>query len=117
MEDISKKISEILSDPEAMERIKGLAGMLDNNDNSERENDDEGISGFSGMPDSAEMLSMAMKIMPLLKQIKEDDNTTMFLKNLRPLLSSERQIKLDEALKIQQIMKLVPLLGQVFGNN
>ena len=116
MEDISKKISEILSDPEAMERIKGLAGMLDNEQN-EQENNNEGISDFSGMPDGAEMLSMAMKIMPLLKQIKEDDNTTMFLKYLRPLLSSERQVKLDEALKIQQLMKLVPLLGQIFGNN
>ncbi len=116
MEDISKKISEILSDPEAMEQIKGLAGMFGNEQN-EHESDDEGISGFPGMPDGAEMLSMAMKIMPLLKQIKEEDNTTMFLKNLRPLLSSERQIKLDEALKIQQLMKLVPLLGQIFGNN
>ncbi|MCR5636310.1 MAG: hypothetical protein K6F76_03910 [Clostridiales bacterium] len=116
MEDISKKISEILSDPEAMEQIKGLAGML-GNDQSEQQSDNEGISDFSGMPDGAEMLTMAMKIMPLLKQIKEEDNTTMFLKNLRPLLSSERQIKLDEALKIQQLMKLVPLLGQIFGNN
>ena len=28
MEDISRKINEILSDPEMMEQIKGLAGMF-----------------------------------------------------------------------------------------
>jgi len=116
MEDISKKISEILNDPEAMSRLQNLAGMFDNgSDNTAQSSaapqpdEDQGFDG-------AEMLSAAMKFMPLLKRLREDDEASAFLKALRPLLSPERQQKLDEALKIQQIMKLVPMLGQVFGN-
>ena len=115
MEDISKKISEILSDPEAMSKIKNLAGMLDNDSESTEQSSTAPQPDDNQSLDGAEMLSAAMKFLPLLRRLREDDEASAFLKALRPLLSPERQQKLDEALKIQQIMKLVPMLGQVFG--
>ena len=116
MEDISKKISEILSDPEAMSRIKNLAGMFDNSSESAQQESVSAPPDDTQALDGAEMLGAAMRFLPLLKRLREDDEASAFLKALRPLLSPERQQKLDEALKVQQIMKLVPMLSQVFGN-
>ena len=117
MDDISKKISEILNDSEAMGRIRELAGMFDNSSENAQQNNAAEQPDASAAFEGAEMLGAAMKFLPLLKRIKEDDEASAFLKALRPLLSPERQLKLDEALRIQQIMKLAPFLGQVFGND
>ena len=123
MDDLTGKISELLSDPEAMEQIKGLAGLLGqqpmtNDTESEPEksepvkknesNDSDGL-GF-------DMLQMAMKFMPLLSNFKKEDDTTKLLKAIRPFLSKERQKKLDEAMKLLKIMKIIPLLKEGFFN-
>ena len=38
------------------------------------------------------------------------DKNTKFLGALRPLLSEKRQKKLDESMKMMQMMKVLPLL-------
>lgn len=59
-----------------------------------------------------EMLQMASRIAPLLSQVNREDDSTRLLHALRPLLSGPRQKKLDEAIRILQMMRLLPLLKE-----
>lgn len=63
-------------------------------------------SGF----DAAQMMSAVSKMAPLMGKMKEEDDSTRLLRSLRPLLSNERQQKLDESLKIMQLMRLMPMM-------
>ena len=58
------------------------------------------------------MLNTVMKIAPLLGRINQEDDNTRLLHALRPLLKSERQKKLDEAIKIMRMLKFLPLLKE-----
>ncbi len=119
MDDLSKKIGEIMSDPQALQQIKGLGEMLGLS-NTEKEsakqeahndisNTDNMLSNMMGGT-SPDMLSLFTKVAPLLSNLNKEDDTTRLLFALRPFLSFERQKKLDEAGKLLKIMKLLPLL-------
>lgn len=116
MDDISSKISEIMSDPRAMEQIKGLGEMLgltdafnNNVHNSEKEQKSETASQNTSIM-SPDMMSAITKIMPILSSANKEDDVSRLLLALRPFLSIERRKKLEEAEKILKIMKLLPLL-------
>ena len=115
MDDLTSKISEILSDPGALEQIKGLAGMFGASppQSVPPEKEVHNTANDSFIPkDQSDMLNMAMKILPLINAYKRDDSTTQLLHALKPFLSESRQKKLVEALKILQIMRLLPLIQQ-----
>ncbi len=57
-----------------------------------------------------EALQLVSRIGPLLSQVNREDDSTRLLRALRPLLGAARQKKLDEAIKILQMMRLLPLL-------
>ena len=71
-----------------------------------------GALGGNGNGVSPEMLNTIMKIAPLLGTLNQEDDNTRLLHALRPLLKSERQKKLDEAIKIMRMLKFLPLLKQ-----
>lgn len=66
----------------------------------------------SATPDT---LAMVTKLAPLLGQINQEDDSTRLLRALRPLLSGARQQKIDEAVKILQLMRLLPLIRDMGG--
>ncbi|MBE6824967.1 MAG: hypothetical protein E7513_06445 [Ruminococcaceae bacterium] len=119
MDDLSQKIGEILSDPQALQQLQGLGEMLGLN-NTEKEsvknevNNDIGSAGnmLSNMMGgtSPDMLSLFTKVAPMISSISKEDDTTRLLFALRPFLSQKRQKKLDEASKLLKMMKLLPLL-------
>lgn len=47
---------------------------------------------------------------PILALGRQEDDSTRLLMALRPLLSSEKQDKLDKALKMLQLMRMIPLI-------
>ncbi|MBQ7966138.1 MAG: hypothetical protein IJ331_08665 [Ruminococcus sp.] len=113
MDDLSAKISQILSDPQALQQIKGLGEQLgfpntfsEPQVNEHREEPQPQMNtGFS--PD---MMSMLTKLAPMMNSMNSEDDTTRLLKALRPFLSDERKKKLDEASKLLKMMKLLPLI-------
>lgn len=133
MEDLAGKLNELLNSPEGMARIQNLANMLGQSSEKEKPAetpkaaDNGGLgslasllsgiggsgseSGASGLAD-ASTLQMVTKLAPMLSTVRQEDDSTRLLKALRPLLTSERQKKLDEAVKILQLMKMFPLLKQ-----
>lgn len=118
MEDLTEKITDMLSDPETMNTLKSISGLLgssnneknyetdENNENPEQTNKDEN-SGFSFSP---EMMQTILKFIPILSSIKKEDKYTKFLEALRPLLSEEKRKKLDSSSQILKIVRILPLL-------
>lgn len=68
-----------------------------------------GGGGGGGGLDS-DTLQTISKILPLLSTFRQEDNNTRLLHALRPLLGPERQKKLDEAVKMLSMLRLLPVL-------
>ena len=107
MEDLSAKLSGILSDPEAMKELTALASEL-------------GVSapGVHKEPEpkpaaDPAALSMMSGLIPLLGTLKQEDDTTRLLEAIRPFLSEERREKLDKAKRLLRMMKLLPMLKEL----
>ena len=47
---------------------------------------------------------------PLLSSMRRDDENTVLLKALRPYLHGDREKRLDDAIKIMQFIRVMPLL-------
>lgn len=115
MEDLSRKITELLSNPETMEQIKGLTGLLGQSDFSAQ---NQNNAPKPPLPPSKptndflnpEMLTAVMKFAPLLRSVNQEDDSTRLLKALKPFLRDERKKKVDEAIKLLGLMKMLPLL-------
>lgn len=120
MDDLQSKISQIMSDPEAVEQIRSLGNMLGLSQNSqntavnppkssppisENRGQNQQLPSLSG-----DTLSGIAKMMPLLSSMKQEDEATRLLSALRPFLSEEKQKKLDEAKKMLRFLKVLPLL-------
>lgn len=112
MDDITGKIGQLLSDPQAMEQIMSLKNLLLPSAEEAPAHYTEPVK--SGLPSlSDDTVNMVMKIMPLLSGLKQDDDTTRLLNALRPFLCEERRAKLDEAERILQLIKILPVIKQL----
>ncbi|MDE7390536.1 MAG: hypothetical protein K2M82_06325 [Lachnospiraceae bacterium] len=109
MSDLSTQLNQILANPEMMEQIRGLSGLLS-----------QSAPELPAVPPPPkqqptldipnEGIQMAMKLAPLLSSIKQEDDTTRLLRAVKPFLSPQRGERLEEAVKIIQILKVLPLV-------
>lgn len=116
MDDITGKIGQLLSDPQAMEQIMSLTSLLSpsNDDKPAPQPSEPSKPSKSLLPSlSDDTMKTVMKVLPLLSDIKQDDDTTRLLNALRPFLCEERCKKLDEAQKILQLIKILPVIKQL----
>lgn len=133
MDDLNQQIQSILSDPQAMGQLQGLLRSLGNGQGESSSSAAPASSGpdFSSLlgalgggvsqPNQTETslagvspqaLSLMTRLMPLLNQANREDDATRLLRALRPLLSEQRQKKVDEAIQILQMLRLLPLLKE-----
>jgi hypothetical protein len=112
MDDLAGKISELLNNPETMDKIKGLSGLLgqpsppaQKEPIEQPKNDPADASLFP-----ADTLQTVMKLAPLFSSLNQEDDSTRLLHALRPMLGEPRRRRLDEAAKMLQLMRLLPLL-------
>ena len=106
MEDLEKKLSAMLSNPEMMEKVMTLAQSL-NSVPSEKSHESKSgdASGFS-MPD----LSMLQKISQLTKQTGMDPDQKNLISALRPYLSPSRIGKLERAMRAAKMASIAGIL-------
>jgi len=116
MEDLSQRISELLSDPSTMEQIKSLTGLFgqgsqntDEKASVSRPAQQQENSLLGSMTDPG-MLNMMMKIAPLMQSLQGDDDSTRLLRALKPFMHEERAKRIDGAIRLLHIMKLMPML-------
>jgi hypothetical protein len=111
MDDLAAKLGELLNSPGGLDKIKSLAGLLGGTapeQPSPAQPEPEQSSSPLGV--DTDTLNMISKVMPLLSGFRQEDDSTRFLHALRPMLGEERQKKLDEAIKLLQLMRMLPLL-------
>lgn len=117
-ESLSEQLGAILRDPQSMERIRNLAASLGVGDAIE-----SGAAPVGAAPPApanqhvpaaldSHTLQTVTRLMPLLSSVWQEDDNTRLLRALRPLLAPQRQKKVDEALRLMQLMRLLPLLRQ-----
>ena len=131
MDDLGSKLNGLLNDPQSMEKIKNLAAMLGLDASPGKEHPSPaaappaapapepppsaesplGLSALSGIPQlDPQMRGSIMKIMPALSSFRQEDDATRLLRAIRPFLGEERRKKLDESIRLMQIVRMVPLL-------
>ncbi len=140
MDNLQDIFSSVLSDPQAMAKIRSLGKELglgsDNTGNTSAEktqapqtnNPPFDISALSSLlssgsnnpqPSSSSGLSGSLspdtmqsiaRLMPLLSGLSQEDETTALLTSLRPFLSAEKRRRLDDAGKMLRVMRILPKL-------
>lgn len=132
MDDLTSKIESLLNSPDGMQKIQAAmaafgqsapeesgadsaeaAPSLDPNSISQLLSSLGGGSSnqaadadSGGMPD----LGKLMQFLPLLSGMNKEDENTALLKALRPHLHGEREKRVDDAIQMMKLMKLVPLI-------
>ena len=102
MDNLSEKINSLLSDPGAMAQIQAMASSL-------------GLGGDTSPPPPpankpAVELSNRSALGPLLARGQQEDDSTRLLMALRPMLSAEKQDKLDKAVRMLKLMRMIPFI-------
>lgn len=123
MDDLAKKLSELLNSPDGMQKIQAAAasfGMLGGGTSASDKSDPPPESASSPFPSLDGLGSLGdietiQKLIPIISGLKSDNQDTILLKALRPYLQDERQQRLDESIKMMQLIKLLPLLKEKGG--
>lgn len=119
MPNIQDKINEILSNPEALRQVQSLGEQLGLSGNSTEkpkpQKPPEPKNELSLPTDflNDDMAKSLFKILPAIKSVSCEDDTTRLLNALRPFLSCEKQEKLDKAEKMLKLFKILPLLKDI----
>ncbi|MBQ8000775.1 MAG: hypothetical protein IJ298_06085 [Ruminococcus sp.] len=136
MDNLQDIFSSVLSDPEAVSKLRSLgqelgltgntgntphkqappatpsfdlsalSGLLGSTNNSSQNPPQTGLAN-SISPDTMQSLA---RIMPLLSGMNNDDEATALLNSLRPFLSGDKRRRLDEAGKMLRVMRILPKL-------
>ena len=112
MDDLEKRLEELLSDPDTLAQLSALANSLtvDGKTQADEQNTDETKNeGSTKMPD----LSMLSKLKDMAYMFGGGKDDSQLLMALKPYLRSKRQDKVDEALKMLNLIKLAPLLKEL----
>lgn len=140
MDGLEQQINQILSDPGSMKQLQNMISSLGLGQQDSpaaqpapppapapAQPDLSALAGIlgalGGAPQKAapapmagtDAIGMAAKLAPLLSQLNREDDSTRLLMALRPLLGEERRRKIDEAVKILQLMRLLPMLRDMGG--
>jgi len=104
MDDLSEKLSSLLNDPDSIEALKGMARSLMSSQGSEKQEDN------SGMAINPSDMQKIMKVMGVLRSNSVDDSRTRLLMSLKPYVRTERQGRIEEAVKMLRLVSVLPML-------
>ena len=108
MNDITSQITDILNNPESMKKFSEMASSFLNSSEKNEKSQPTDSENFNFNP---QQMGSIMKIMNILqKQIFKNDDNTKLLLALKPHLSAERSKKVDKAISLLKIVKVLPLL-------
>ncbi len=115
MDDISKAIGDILGSEEGRKNLQSVASMLG------MELPENIVQGAQKAPSASPPGSPGldpkalMQISQLMQRMNGDDDNTRLLKALRPHIHDQK--KLDDAIRILQLLSLLPALKEygIFG--
>lgn len=144
MDDISAMLNQFLSNEENVKQLSelassmGLGGQNSQNNNSSEKNDNaqNNLSGLMqllgssasdnkkaeqppsetpNMPD----INQIMKLQKIFSSFSKEDENILLLKALRPHLQEKNRKKVDDAIKIMQLISVLPMIKEtgLFGGD
>ncbi|MBO4432533.1 MAG: hypothetical protein J5852_03260 [Clostridia bacterium] len=105
MDDLNRKLEDILNDPESMEKVRKLAGSLLGEEDDKPESAEKGGS-FEGA-DIGRIMNIISRV-----ENRENDNRAKLLLALKPHLTAKRREKVDSAVKLLKLIEALPLLKE-----
>lgn len=126
MDDFSDKLSQLLSDPESLEKIKTIAGSFMSDSGSSEKNDtkkEDTDEAKSESKSSAPNLSglglpnidpqLLLKITSFFSKANSDDDDKLkLLYSIKPYLSDKRAEKIESAAQILKISKYASVFAK-----
>ena len=106
MDELSAKLSEILSDPESMGRVREMAESI-LNQKSEPKPPENDLSQLADIGEISQIMGLVSKL-----QSQNDDPRAALLTALKPHLSEAKREKVDTAIKILRLLDLLPLIKE-----
>ena len=113
MDDMLGKMGAILSDPESVQQLQELAQMLQQESGETGESPKQEQSGNADGESGGFDMGMLLRIQELMGAMQQNDEEARLLLALRPHLKTQRQKKLDQAVKL---MKLYAVFSAVKEN-
>jgi len=106
MAELEDMINQVLSDPEQMSKIAGLAQSL--------------MGGGESSPAQSSPLPLDPKMMGRLQNLMggsggKSSSSEALLRAMQPYLSEKRRVKMDKALKLARMAKLAGFAMEEFG--
>ena len=133
MADMSQMINSFLSDPNSMDKIKGIMGMLGIDPEGGPPNgpgspDPPRAPGAAAPPETPANAGppaagnlpfdpdMMLRMKKAFDMMRQDDPRISLLLALKPNLSEPRRKRVDEAIHLMRLINLIPLLqdGKLF---
>lgn len=103
MDELTEKLSSLLSDPDGMERIKAMAQSMFGGQAPSPQPEPPAVPDFD--------IAAVARMMSLLKN-RADDERVRLLMALRPHLSEDKQRRVDSAVKMLKLLDMAPLLKE-----
>ncbi|HJB80431.1 hypothetical protein [uncultured Flavonifractor sp.] len=121
MAQLEEQLNQILGNPQAMEQIMALAQSLSGKQEEERQPEEETqppaendppspLSALDGL--DPRLLRMGMGL--LSEYSAQDDKKTALLAALKPFLKPERQEKMDQAVRIARLTRVIRTALRMF---
>lgn len=113
MDDLNEKLNRLLSSPEGMAKIQSAMAALSGGQEAPTPAPAQPVQPApprdgGGLPDMAALT----RLLPLLSGMGQDSEDTRLLQALRPYLHGPREQRLDEAVRLLRLAKLLPLLQE-----
>ena len=113
MEDLAGKLNDILNSPQGMQQVQELAGMLGLGNPAPSPPaappQPAALPGLAGV--SPDMMNAMLRLAPLMNDLQREDDTTRLLQALRPLLSEARRQRVDRAIQMVRMLRILPQLA------
>ena len=116
MADISEKITELLNSSDGMERLKSVAESILGDDDKKaspksEEKVEEGFSIPNNLLENIGNMQGIMRIASILSKEQQDSRIDL-LRALKPHLSKERATRVDKAISLLKVARLLPVLKE-----
>lgn len=121
--DLGSMISQLLADPQRMQQLGQMAASLGLGAPAQSSSNEAAPCG--GLPDLSALLgaapketppaldpSVLLKIQSAMQSLSQPSPSVELLRALRPLLSQKRAKKVDDAVRIMQLIQLLPTLKE-----
>ena len=106
MDDLTSRISELLSDEESVKQLTELANMLVSEEKSEKQEDQTAADAAGDQPD----LGTVLKLTSLMGAASCENKNTDLLLALKPHLGVEKQKRVDKAIKLMKLLAMWNIL-------